>query len=170
MEDKIFESIAYILPAAVTGFVVYYMFRDMLKQQVDTLRMQVLKEKKKEGLPIKLKACERMLLFCERIHPSKLVIRVSPISNNPEDYANLLISTIEQEYEHNLVQQLYMSQQTWVAILAAKKAIIQKIRTTAEKASSSKDVQENILIDYSQNVSPTETAKEFIKNEVKDLL
>lgn len=167
MEDKLIESIAYILPAVVTGLVAYYIFRDMLKQQTNYQKMQVLSEKKKETLPIKLKACERMLLFCDRINPSKLVIRVHPISNKPKDYANLLASTIEQEFEHNLVQQLYVSQQTWVAILAAKKAVIQKIRVTAENANEAKDIVENILIDYSKNISPTDTAKEFIIREVK---
>jgi len=170
MEEIFFESIAYILPASVTGLTVYFIFRNMLKQQLGILRVQVLSEKKKEGLPIKLKANERMLLFCERIHPSKLVMRIPPISENPKDYANLLVTTIEQEFEHNLVQQLYISQQTWAAILAARKATIQTIRTAAENVNSAKNIQENILNEYSKRIPLTETTKEFIKKEVKDLL
>ena len=33
MEDKIIESIGYLLPAAVTGLVAYYMFNGFIKQQ-----------------------------------------------------------------------------------------------------------------------------------------
>lgn len=170
MEEKIFESIAYILPASVTGLTVYFIFRNMLKQQFNILKIHVLSEKKKEGLPIKLKANERMLLFCERIHPSKLVIRIAPISENPKDYANLIVSTIEQEFEHNLVQQLYVSKETWMAVIASKKAIIHKLKQTAEGSSSASNFRENILNDYSKVLPPTETTIAIIKNEVKKLL
>ena len=170
MEDKLLESIAYILPAAVTGFVAYYMFNGFIRQQNAEKKLALMAQKKKESLPIKLQAYERMLLFCERINPVKILVRIQPISENTDAYLQLLIANIEQEFEHNLVQQIYISDDVWVAILASKRAIINKLKQTAETSKSANDLRENVLIDYSKMVPPNETAIAFIKNEVKKLL
>ncbi|MBU3012467.1 hypothetical protein KO506_13725 [Polaribacter vadi] len=170
MEDKILESIAYILPAAVTGFVAYYMFNGFLKQQNTEKKLAIMAEKKKESLPIKLQAYERMLLFCERINPVKMLVRIKPISENTSDYLQLLIANIDQEFEHNLVQQIYISDEAWTAIIATKRAIINKLQQAAETSNSANDFRENVLIDYSKTLPPTDTAISFIKSEVKKLL
>ena len=170
MEDKLLESFAYVLPAAVTGFVAYYMFNGFLNQQKSEQKLEHLALKRKESLPIKLQAYERMLLFCERINPVKMMVRIKPLSDNTNEYLQLLIGNIEQEFEHNLVQQIYISKESWVAVCAAKNAIINKLKQVAENSSSAKDLRENILIDYSNTLPPTDTPVSFIKNEVRKLL
>jgi hypothetical protein len=170
MEDKIIESIAYILPAVVTGFVAYYMFNGFIRQQDSEKKLELLANRKKDSLPIKLQAYERMLLFCDRINPVKMLVRVKPISENTKDYLHLILANIDQEFEHNLVQQIYISNDTWISIVAAKRAIINKLKQVAEVSNSANDLRENILIDYSKSLPPTETAIDFIKNEVKKLL
>ena len=170
MEDKIFESIAYILPAAVTGFVAYYMFNGFIKSQNSERKLEILAAKRKDSLPIKLQAYERLLLFCERINPVKMLLRIQPLSTETNEYLQLLIANIEQEFEHNLVQQIYISDDSWTAIYAAKSAVINKLKQVAENSSSANELRENVLIDYSKTLPPTETAIAFIKNEVKKLL
>ncbi|ARV05545.1 hypothetical protein BTO04_02010 [Polaribacter sp. SA4-10] len=170
MEDKILESIAYILPAVVTGTVAYYMFNGFIKQQNSEKKLELLAQKKKESLPIKLQAYERMILFCERINPVKMLIRIKPLSENTHEYLQLLIASIEQEFEHNLVQQIYISNDSWTAIVASKSAIMNKLKLVAESSKSANELRETVLIDYSKNLPPTETAISFIKNEVKKLL
>ena len=170
MEDKIFESIAYILPAAVTGFVAYYMFNGFIKSQNSERKLEILAAKRKDSLPIKLQAYERLLLFCERINPVKMLLRIQPLSTETNEYLQLLIANIEQEFEHNLVQQIYISDDSWTAIYAAKSAVINKLKQVAENSSSANELRENVLIDYSKTLPPTETAIAYIKNEVKKLL
>jgi hypothetical protein len=170
METQILESIAYILPAAITGLVAYYMFNGFIKHINSEKKLEVLVAQKKEGLPIKLKACERLLLFCDRINPVKMLLRIPPISENTNDYLQLLIANIEQEFAHNLVQQIYISEATWTAIYAAKNAVINKLKQIAENAASANDLREKMLIEYSKSTPPTATAIAFIKNEVRKLL
>jgi predicted RNA-binding protein YlxR (DUF448 family) len=170
MEDKILESIAYMLPALVTGAVAYYMFNGFLYAKNSEKKLEILAQKKKETLPIKLQAYERMLLFCERINPVKMLVRIKPISENTNDYLQLVIANIEQEFEHNLVQQIYISNDCWTAILATKANIINKLKKATENASSAKEFRENLLIDYASLNSPTETAITFIKSDVRKLL
>ncbi|MEO9569919.1 MAG: hypothetical protein ABJH82_07575 [Polaribacter sp.] len=168
--EELLESIAYILPAAVTGFVAYYMFNGFIKQQNSEKKLILLSERKKNSLPIKLQAYERLMLFCERINPVKLLVRVKPVSENTNDYLQLLIASIEQEFEHNLVQQIYISNDSWTAILATKNTIINKLKEVAETAKSANDLRENVILEYSKTLPPTDTAIAFIKNEVKKLL
>ncbi len=91
MEDKILESIAYILPATVTGFVAYFMFNGFIKHTNSEKKLELLAERKKESLPIKLQAYERMILFCERINPIKMLLRIKLLSESTQDYLQLLI-------------------------------------------------------------------------------
>ncbi|TYP99186.1 hypothetical protein C7447_102506 [Tenacibaculum adriaticum] len=170
MEDKIIEGLAYALPALVTGAVAYFMFNSFVQQDNNEKKFNALVEKKRESLPIKLQAYERLLLFCERINPSKLLLRVNPIGTDTNSYLHLLISNIEQEFEHNLVQQLYIAEDSWKAVVGSKLAIVNKLRQVAEKSENAKELRENLLIDYSQVESPTETAIAIIKQQVRKLL
>ena len=104
------------------------MFNGFVKLKDSEKKLEVLAAQKKEGLPIKLEACERLLLLCDRINPVKMLLHVPPISEDTSDYLQLLIANIEQEFAHNLVQQIYISEATWTAIYAAKNAVINKLR------------------------------------------
>ncbi len=170
MEDKIIEGLAYALPALVAGGVAYFMFSAFLQRDENEKKFEALIAKKKESLPIKLQAYERLLLFCERINPAKLLTRVNPIGDDVNSYVHLLLANIEQEYEHNMVQQIYVHEDVWKAVVGSKLAIANKIRTTAENSTTAKELRENLLIDYSQIESPTETAIAIIKQQVKKLI
>lgn len=170
MEDKIFEILTYTIPSVITGGVAYFFFNSHIKNENKARKLALLADKKKESLPIKLQAYERMLLFCERINPSKLLLRVKQIGTDTNSYLQLLTANIEQEFEHNMVQQIYISDNTWTAILAAKTAITKKLKQTAEVSKNANELRENILIDYSKATSPSDTAISFIKSEVKKLI
>lgn len=170
MENSLIEGIAYTLPALVTGGVAYFMFSAFVKQDNNEKKFNALVEKKRESLPVKLQAYERLVLFCERINPSKLLVRINPIGDDAPSYLHLLIGNIEQEYEHNLVQQLYVSEDSWTAVLGSKLAIVNKFREVCEKSTSAKELRDNLLLHYAQKESPTETAVVILKQQVKKLI
>ena len=125
----------------------------------------------KETFPIRLQAYERMVLFLERISPSKLLTRIHPNSSNKEDYESLLIATIEQEFEHNLSQQIYVSDECWNVIRGAKNATIQLIRkaTMNEKTDTANKLREVVLTDLMDKQAPSNTALALIKEEVSEM-
>ncbi|MFD2567519.1 DUF7935 family protein [Pseudotenacibaculum haliotis] len=170
MEDKIIEGLAYALPALVTGGVAYFIFSGFLKQENSEKKLELLAEKKKESLPVKLQAYERMLLFCERINPVKLLLRVKPIGDNTDAYLQLLLANIDQEFDHNLVQQLYIGDECWNVIIASKSAVINTLKQIANTSESASDFRENVLLEYSKKVPQTDTAIAFLKNDVRKLL
>jgi hypothetical protein len=128
------------------------------------------KDSQKETLPVRLQAYERMVLFLERIAINSLVVRVAPKGQDKSNYENLLIKQIENEFEHNLSQQIYMSDECWNIIKAAKNATIQIIRSAGMSESDSADkLREDILNQGMEKQSPSNTALSFIKKEVGEL-
>ena len=170
MEDKILESIAYILPAAVTGFVAYYMFNGFLNHQNNQKQIELIALRKKESLPTKLQAYERMLLFCERINPVKMLVRIKPIGDSSEAYLQLLLASIEQEFQHNMVQQLYISDECWNVVIASKAAVINKLKLVSTSSTLANEFREQILLEYAKKAPQTDTAIAFLKNEVKKII
>lgn len=168
--DNIFQLFAYLLPAVVTGAVAFYFFRLHTRNEDGRRRFLLHKDSQKDTLPIRLQAYERMVLFLERITLNSLVVRVSPVGTDKNAYENLLIKQIETEFEHNLSQQIYMSDECWNIIKTAKNATIQAIRSSGMSASDSADkLREHILNQTLEKQSPSATALSYIKKEVGDL-
>ena len=170
--SKILEILAYTLPSLITGGVAYLLFNSYFKDQRNTRSWLLQKENQKDSLPLRLQAYERMALFLERINPTKLLIRVAPVSTNKNDYENYIIAQIEQEFEHNLTQQIYLSDDCWTIILTAKNATIQMIRKTnmSERVDSADKLREVILSDLMEKQSPSSAALSYLKNELNQFL
>jgi len=168
--EEIFQLFAYLLPAVVTGIVAFYFFRLHTNNEEGRRRYLLHKDSQKNTLPIRLQAYERMALFLERIAIPSLVVRVGPKSTSKNDYENLLIKSIENEFEHNLSQQIYMTDECWNVIKAAKSATIQMIRKAGMSESDSADkLREDILNETMEKQSPSTTALSYVKKEVGEL-
>lgn len=168
---NIIEIIAYTIPSVITGGVAYFLFNSHFKDQQNTRRWLLQKDNQKTALPLRLQAYERMTLLMERINPSQLMVRINPVSNDKNDYANYVIAHIEQEFEHNIAQQIYLSDKCWTVILTAKNAIVQMIRSVIknEKITNADELRTAIISELLEKTSPTNTALAFIKNEVAEL-
>ena len=168
--DDIFQLFAYLLPAVVTGAIAFYFFRLHTRNEEGRRRFLLHKDSQKETLPVRLQAYERMVLFLERIAINSLVVRVAPKGQDKSNYENLLIKQIENEFEHNLSQQIYMSDECWNIIKAAKNATIQIIRSAGmSEADTADKLREDILNQGMEKQSPSNTALAFIKKEVGEL-
>jgi hypothetical protein len=168
--DQILQLFAYLMPAVVTGAVAFYFFRLHTRNEDGRRRFLLHKDSQKDTLPVRLQAYERMALFLERIALNSLVVRVAPKTKSKNDYENLLIQQIETEFEHNLSQQIYMTDECWNIIKTAKNATIQIIRSAGMSQTDSPDkLREDILNQTMEKQSPSHTALAFVKKEVSDL-
>ncbi len=168
--DGIFQLFAYLLPAVVTGAVAFYFFRLHTNNEEGRRRYMLHKDYQKNSMPIRLQAYERMALFLERIAIPSLVVRVAPKSSDKNAYENLLVRSIETEFDHNLSQQIYMSDECWNIIKAAKSATIQLIRRAGMSETDSADkLREDILNLSMDKQSPSGTALSYIKKEISAL-
>lgn len=169
---KIIELLAYCLPALITGIVAYSFFKNHTKNEEGRRRYLLQKEAQKNALPLRLAAFERMALFLERLNPTKLLTRIVPFSSDKNEYETFVIMQIEQEFEHNLTQQIYMSDECWTIIVTAKNATIQMIRNAGknERVDSADKLREIILSDLMEKQSPSNAALAFLKHEVNEFL
>jgi hypothetical protein len=168
--DQILQLFAYTFPSIVTGAVAFYFFRLHTKNEEGRRRFLLHKDSQKDALPVRMQAYERMVLFLERIAIPSLVVRVGPASENKSDYENLLIKNIETEFEHNLSQQIYMTDECWNIIKAAKSATIQMIRKAAMSETETADkLREDILTETMEKTSPSTTALSYLKKEIGEL-
>ncbi|MFV8376800.1 hypothetical protein [Flavobacterium sp. LB1P62] len=167
----IIALLSYTLPAVVTGLVAYYFFDLHTKNEEGRRRYLLHKEAQKNALPLRLQAFERMTLYLERINPTKLLIRIAPLSQDKNDYENFIIAQIEQEFEHNLTQQIYMSDECWTIMVTAKNTTIQMIRKAnmSDRVDSADKLREVLLNDLMEKQSPSNAALAYIKNEVGQL-
>ena len=169
---KIIELLSYTIPSIITGLVAYYFFLNHTKNEERKMKLSILKENQKQSLPIKLQAYERMALFLERMNPSYLILRVSSVNNDKKSYMVSLINTIEKEFEHNLSQQIYISEKCWSVIIASKNATIQLIKKVAsqETVQNAQELKEEILKTTLKSGPPSATSLAFIKDEVKRII
>lgn len=167
--SQIIELFSFTFPAIVTGLVALYFFKLHTNNEEKRRIFLLRKEKQNIALPIRLQAYERMALFLERISPAKLLIRVSPTGTNAIDYQNKLVQNIQQEFEHNLAQQIYVTDACWNALVTAKNSLIQIIRTSAatKEINTAEQLREKIIQASLEQETPTNLALSFLKNEVK---
>ena len=167
--SKIIELLSYTLPSVITGLVAYYFFLNHTKNEERKMKLGILKENQKHSLPIRLQAYERMTLFLERINPAKLLLRVTSVNDDKNAYTQSLINTVEQEFEHNLAQQIYVSETAWKAVVTSKNLMIKIIRTTADKKEieNADQLRAFILENELKNDSPTKAALSFLKLEAQ---
>jgi hypothetical protein len=130
-----------------------------------------MEKKEKDFLPIQTQAYERLILFLERIHPERLVFRV----NKPGMSARLMqaeiLKLIREEFDHNLAQQLYISNDAWNAVKAAREETFKILNHAAEKTdsnASSFDFSTAIIetVDKLEKI-PTEVAVNILKAEFR---
>ncbi|RSK40302.1 DUF7935 family protein [Mangrovimonas spongiae] len=171
MQDQLLNLLMYCIPTLVTGAIAFMFFREHLDNETNRRNFLIKKDLQKEALPLRLQAYERMALFLERISLNRLLVRVQPTSEESNDYEALLIATIEQEFEHNLTQQIYVSSECWGIITTAKNATIQLIRkaNNSDKVTDADKLREVILTNLMEQESPSNTALAYIKNDISDM-
>ncbi len=158
------------IPALIVFLTAWVLLRNLLRNDQDKRRQELVLMNSKTVTPIKLQAYERIVLFLERISLESLLVRVSTPGMTVPQLHSALLSAIRGEFEHNLSQQIYMSQQAWEVVRNARSNMIKIINSEVEKMPAdssgmalSKQLLEKIM---ELEKEPTKAAIEYIKNEV----
>ncbi|MEM6395471.1 MAG: hypothetical protein AAF741_03925 [Bacteroidota bacterium] len=99
---------------------------------------------------LKLQAYERLSLLMERSAIPNLILRNPAGDLKATPYTASLLHTIRTEFEHNVTQQVYVSDQLWQIILLARDNVSQLITRAAEGADTGEQVANRLLL-MSQN-------------------
>lgn len=168
--DPILEILKIVIPAFIVFLTVFYVLKFFLENE-SKKRMIDHKAASKELItPIRLQAYERIVLFLERISPTSMIMRVNkPTSTARQLHSDLLV-TIRSEFEHNLSQQIYVSNAAWDGVKNAKEEITKLINLVAMKVPENAPSNElaNLLFEACGKLTklPNQSAIELIKKEI----
>jgi len=168
--ETISDILMITLPALIVFLTAWILIRNLIKNDQDKRRQELVLQNSRTVLPIKLQAYERIILFLERISLESLLVRVSVANMSSSQLHSSLVTTIRSEYEHNLSQQIYMSPQAWEVVRNARSNMIKIINSEAEKmpeTASAMDLSKLLLEKImSVDKEPTRAAIDYIKGEV----
>lgn len=165
------EILKYTFPSLLMLLLAYIMLGNFIDNEENRRRYFLRRETAKEAMPVRFQAYERMVLFLERISPNSLIVRTSSKGLNVNQYQNLLVKTIRQEFEHNLSQQVYISDESWQLVVGAKSAIvsvINQIANTLDPKDEGYKLGKKILEHFMERDSlPTRKAIYYLKDELQ---
>lgn len=167
------ELLKIILPSLLVFLAGYLAVERLLREESNRRRAENTVNSKKITTPVRLQAYERIVLFLERISPESLLVRINQPGMSSKELQTALLSSIRSEWEHNLSQQLYISNQAWALVNNAKDNVTKLINTCSDKVGpkhSSLKLSTVILESMVElNNHPTAKAIEFLKKEVNEI-
>jgi hypothetical protein len=169
--DALVEFVKILVPASVVLYAAYLMVKAFIQKEIDLKKLDIRGRAIETVLPNRLQAYERMVLFLERMSPQNLLIRLSAAGMTSREFHQLLLSEIRNEYNHNVSQQVYISEHAWDLIKNAKEDLILMINDASSEMgaeSSSLDLSKKIFEkSINKTVDPLNHALTEVKKEIQ---
>lgn len=169
--DIFLEILKYTLPSCIILVLVWLMLDKFVKAENSRRRYMLFKQIQKDIIPIRFTAYERLVLFLERITPDSLVIRTQGECATVIQYHSFLLSNIRSEFEHNVAQQVYVSEEAWTMVKNAKENTVQLINACASQLDPQAPSIElaKVILATAENAPslPTTVGINYLKAELK---
>jgi hypothetical protein len=128
----------------------------------------------KEISPLRMRAYERLALLLERTTPEHMLMDVNLTEMTILQLQQHMMRTIRMEYDHNLSQQVYVSDEVWQQIISARDQMVAFINALAQQLpadASTLDYAKMLITAYSTNGdTANEKALQALKNEARTLI
>ncbi|WKK78358.1 hypothetical protein QYS49_15805 [Marivirga salinae] len=169
--EPIWDLMKIIIPAGIVLYAMFLTVKTMLQKQNEAKIIEIKAKNKEIVLPIRLQAYERMSLFLERISPDQIIKRVQKSDMNVAELQYLLLNEIREEFNHNLSQQVYMSDEAWKIIKNAKEELIMVVNQSAKDIDAEAKSIELVKRIYEETlekkIDSIEYGLSFLKNEIQ---
>ena len=170
--QAIYELLKYTVPEILVLAAAYYLIKLFLDRESEKNQLQLRIDVQKTSLPVRMQAYERLVLLLERMEPAGLLIRISEPNMTALALQTSLIQSIRSEFEHNLSQQLYVSNKAWELVRNAREETIKRINTAAmqlTELATGTDLASMIMIqDMDTDHSAVKAALDLIKMEARN--
>ncbi|WP_420318006.1 hypothetical protein [Ekhidna sp.] len=170
--EMVYDLLKITIPAGLVLYLAYLLVRSFLQKQLDEIAFSVRQKNQEIVVPIRLQAYERIVLLLERITPANLVSRLSSSDYTAEEFQQILIHEIRNEFNHNLSQQVYMSDSAWTYVNTAVEQTISVINSSAnslEAKAKGFDLARAILENTAGEEDTSKQAIKYIKEEIQDV-
>ena len=148
---------------------------DYLKENQEIMRNQLeavgKRDSEKTLLSVSLQAYERLALFLERINPPNLISRLSRPGQKVAQLQAVLMNNIREEYEHNMSQQIYVSNLAWDHLVRARNEVEMMITRAAaelDRNADGKELAKGIISKaLEEKKNPVDQALYILKQELR---
>ena len=168
------EILKYCIPALCVLLATWMVMHKLYKTEEEKRLWELKRLSQKEISPLRMRAYERLALLLERTTPEHMLIDLNLAEMTPLQVQAHLMQTIRQEYDHNLSQQIYVSDEVWGLIENAKQQTVAFVNSIAQQMptdSSALDYAKTLITAYHNNGdTPNEIALKALKDEAKKLI
>ena len=160
-----------ILPAGLVIYGMYLTVISFLRKEREKMLVDLKTQNTQIILPIRLQAGERLCLLLERITPNNVIRRVNNSSFSARELHSQLLIEVREEFNHNLSQQVYFSDETWESIKRALENVVTLFNTGLQDLNEDArgiDLAKRIFqLSLDQKHNPIQTALKNVKSEIR---
>ena len=168
------EILKYCVPALCVLLATWLVMHKFYKSEAEKRLWELKRLSQKEISPLRMRAYERLSLLLERTTPEHLLIELNLGEMTILEVQQHLMRTIRLEYDHNLSQQVYVSDQVWDTIIAAREQMVAFINTMAQQMppeSTALDFAKVLITAYTSNgQTANDQAMQMLRSEARSLL
>jgi len=169
--EYIAELLKIVLPAGLVIYGMYLTIMSFLQKEREKMLVGIKTQNTQTILPIRLQAGERLCLLLERITPNNLVRRINDPDYSSRDLYSQLLHEVREEFNHNLYQQVYFTDETWESIRRAVESVITLVNTAMQDMSNESrgiDLAKRIFqLSLEQKNDAIQQALKNVKDEIR---
>ena len=124
----------------------------------------------KDHLQLRFAAYERLILLVHRISPNQVLLRTYNNQLTVDSLKSAILNDIENEYQHNFTQQLYVSDVAWQVVKDLKENTVSLIKNAHIGLGSHANIDEYISTIMKHistlEVNPYDAAQIILKKEL----
>jgi hypothetical protein len=126
-----------------------------------------------QTLPLRLQAYERLVLYIERVNPANMLIRMNATAYSAHDLYSIITEEVRTEYQHNITQQIYVSNKAWGVVKHVKDdtlGIVHNAVKALPPGATGLDLSKVILGSLSElEVNPYELGTTLLRADIEQL-
>ena len=169
--DVFWDLLKIVLPAGIVFLTAFYTIKKFLENEQKKRLLEMRKDGQKIIIPIRLQAYERITMFLERISPNSLIRQVHKNGMSARVLQAELLNTIRSEFNHNLSQQVYVSDDAWNMVKNGKEEMIKLVILASSKVKDDAPgvALSKVILQVSMKIDkmPTDVAIEYLKKEIR---
>ncbi len=172
--EYLIDVLTLIIPPTLVFLTAYFILKNQSRKELEIKMLELKLRDNKEMKILRLQAYERLSLFLERISPYSVISRCIEPEMISQELQYAIVKTIRAEFEHNLSQQVYVSDNAWNLIVQSKDEIIKTINLISAQVAGDASAQElsRYIFQAVANTNvplPTQQALDFLKAEAREL-
>lgn len=167
------DILKYTIAGIGIVWVALYLFKPYLDRAEHIQLLELKRTISNQTLPLRLQAYERVVLFIERVSPANMLIRLNATSLSAAELQILVITEIRNEFQHNITQQIYVSNRVWNMVKRVKDDTLSLVNNAVKALppdASGMDLSKTILIHLSKlEQDPYEIATSLVRQDMEEI-